>query len=106
MNTALEILKGKQEVGPNVFIRSDQILSITIYPDLTVEEKRGLFCGKYKSKEQILRDKAKRIKEETKKLPKQTDLSDQEIMELNPVFIDTKIEAIKHLNPQQLDIHE
>ncbi len=106
MNRSLELLKGKQEVGPNVFMRSDEILSITMDPDLTVEQKKGLFSGKYKSKQQILRDQAKRIDEETKKLPKQPALSDQEIMELNPVVIDPKIEVIKHLHPQQLDIHE
>ena len=64
MNRALELLKGKQEVGPNVFMWSDEILSITMDPDLTVEQKKGLFSGKYKSKQQILRDKAKRIEEE------------------------------------------
>ena len=106
MNRALELLKGKQEVGPGVFMRSDEILSITMDPNLTVEQKKGLFSGKYKSKQQILRDQAKRIQEETKKLPKQPALTDQEIMELNPVFIDPKIEAIKHLHPQQLDINE
>ena len=106
MNRALELLKGKEEVGPNVFMRSDEILSITMDPDLTVEQKKGLFSGKYKSKQQILRDKDKRIKEEQKKLPKQSALTDKEIMELNPVFIDPKIEAIKHLHPHQLDINE
>ena len=106
MNRALELLKGKQEVGPNVFMRSDEILSITMDPDLTVEQKKGLFSGKYKSKQQILRDQSKRIEEEQKKLLKQPALTDQEIMELNPVFIDPKIEAIKHLHPQQLDINE
>ena len=67
MNRALELLKGKEEVGPNVFMRSDEILSISMDNDLTVEEKKGLFSGKYKSKQQILRDKAKRIEEEQKK---------------------------------------
>ena len=104
VNRNLELLKGKEEVGPNVFMRSDEILSISIDPDLSVEEKKGLFSGKYKSKQQILRDKAKRIAEENKKLPKQPALTDQEIMDLNPIFIDPKIEAIKHLNPQQLTI--
>ena len=75
-------------------------------PDLTFEQKKGLFSGKYKSKQQILRDKARRIEEETKKLPKQPALTDQEINELNPVFIDPKIEAMKHLHPRQLDINE
>ena len=106
MNRALELLKGKEEVGPNVFMRSDEILSITMDPDLTVEQKKGLFSGKYKSKQQILRDKAERIEEEQKKLPNQPALTDKEIMELNPVFIDPKIEAIKHLHPHQLDINE
>lgn len=73
-------------------------------PDLTVEQKKGLFSRKYKSKQQIIRDQARRIEEETKKLPKQPALTDQEIMDLNPVFIDPKIEAIKHLHPHQLDI--
>lgn len=73
-------------------------------PDLTVEQKKGLFSRKYKSKQQIIRDQARRIEEETKKLPKQPALTDQEIMNLNPVFIDPKIEAIKHLHPHQLDI--
>lgn len=73
-------------------------------PNLTVEQKKGLFSRKYKSKQQIIRDQARRIEEETKKLPKQPALTDQEIMNLNPVFIDPKIEAIKHLHPHQLDI--
>jgi len=106
MNRALELLKGKEEVGPNVFMRSDEILSITMDPDLTVEQKKGLFNGKYKSKQQILQDQSKRIEEETMKLPNQPALTDQEIMDLNPIFIDPKIEAIKHLHPQQLDINE
>ena len=106
VNRNLELLKGKEEVGPNVFMRSDEILSISIDPDLSVEEKKGLFSGKYKSKQQILRDKAKRIAEENKKLPKQPALTDQEINELNPVFIDPKIEAIKHLHPQELNIDQ
>ena len=106
MNRALELLKGKEEVGPNVFMRSDEILSISMDPDLSVDEKKGLFSGKYKSKQQILRDKAKRIAEENKKLPKQPALTDQQINELNPVFIDPKIEAIKHLHPQELNIDQ
>ena len=36
MNRALELLKGKEEVGPNVFMRSDEILSISMDNDLTV----------------------------------------------------------------------
>ena len=106
MNRNLELLKGKEEVGDGVFMRPQEILNISMDPALTVEEKKGLFSGKYKSKQQILRDKAKRIEEETKKLPKQPALTDQEIMDLNPIFIDPKIEAIKHLHPQQLDINE
>lgn len=87
-------------------MRSDEILSISMDPDLSVDEKKGLFSGKYKSKQQILRDKAKRIAEENKKLPKQPALTDQQINELNPVFIDPKIEAIKHLHPQELNIDQ
>tara|TARA_Y100001968_G_C19324598_1_gene701026 strand:+ start:727 stop:1026 length:300 start_codon:yes stop_codon:yes gene_type:complete len=93
MYRALELLKGKEEVGPNVFMSSDEILSISMDNDLTFEEKKGLFSGKYKPKLQIIRDKAKRIEEETKKLLKQPALTDQEIIELNPVFIDSKIET-------------
>tara|TARA_R100000655_G_scaffold99135_1_gene142824 strand:- start:344 stop:667 length:324 start_codon:yes stop_codon:yes gene_type:complete len=106
VNRNLELLKGKEEVGQNVFMRSDEILSISMDPDLSVDEKKGLFSGKYKSKQQILRDKAKRIAEENKKLPKQPALTDQQINELNPVFIDPKIEAIKHLHPQELNIDQ
>ena len=105
MNRALELLKGKEEVGPNIFMRSDEILNISMDNDLTVEEKKGLFSGKYKSKDQILRNKAKRIEEERKNQPKKPAMSDKEIMDLNPVFIDPKIEAIKHLHPQQLNIN-
>ena len=106
MNRALELLKGKEEVGPNVFMRSDEILSISMDNDLTVEQKKGLFSRNYNSKDQILRDKSKLIEEETNKLPKQPALTDQETMELNPIFINPKIEAIKHLHPQQLEINE
>tara|TARA_R100000742_G_C4277466_1_gene99368 strand:+ start:1471 stop:1800 length:330 start_codon:yes stop_codon:yes gene_type:complete len=102
VNRNLELLKGKEEVGPNVFMRSNEILSISMDPELSVDEKKGLFSGKYKSKQQILRDKAKRIAEENKKLPKQPALSDQEIKDLNPVFIDPAIESLKHLHPADL----
>ena len=105
-NRNLELLKVKEEVGPNVFMKSDEILSISMDPELTVDEKKGLFSGKYKSKQQIMRDKAKRIAEENKKLKKQPALTDQEIQDLNPVFIDPKIEAIKHLHPQELNIDQ
>ena len=105
MNRNIELLKGKEEVGDGVFMRSDQILSISMDPSLSVEEKKGLFSGKYKSKEQIQREKAKRIEEARKNQTKQPAMSDKEIMDLNPVFIDPKIEAIKHLHPQQLDIN-
>ena len=104
MNRNIELLKGKEEVGPGVFMRPQEILSISMDPSLSVEEKKGLFSGKYKSKDQILRDKAKRIEEENKNKPKKPAMTDQEIMDLNPVFIDPKIEAIKHLHPQQLTI--
>ena len=105
MNRNLELLKGKEEVGDGVFMRPQEILNISMDPSLSVEEKKGLFSGKYKSKDQILRDKAKRIEEESKNQPKQPAMTDQEIMDLNPVFIDPKIEAIKHLHPQQLNIN-
>ena len=105
MNRNIELLKGKEEVGPNVFMRSDEILSISMDPSLSVEEKKGLLSGKLKSKDQILRYKAKRLEEERKNQPKQPAMSDQQIMDLNPVFIDPKIEAIKHLHPNQLNIN-
>ncbi len=104
MNRNLELLKRKEEVGDGVFMRPQEILNISMDSSLSVEEKKGLFSGKYKSKDQILRDKAKRIEEERKNQPKKPAMTDQEIMDLNPVFIDPKIEAIKHLHPEQLDI--
>ncbi len=104
MNRKLELLKGKEEVGDGVFMRPKEILNISIDSSLTVEEKKGLLSVKYKSKDQILRDKAKRIEEERKNQPKKPSMSDKEIMDLSPVFIDPKIEAIKHLLPQQLTI--
>ena len=106
MNRNIELLKGKEEVGDGVFMSPQEILNISMDPSLSVEEKKGLFSGKYKSKEQIHRNKARRIEEERKNQPKKPAMSDKEIMDLNPVFIDPKIEAIKHLHPNQLDINE
>jgi hypothetical protein len=97
-----ELLKGKQEVSPNVFMKKADILAISLDDSLSPQEKKDLFKGVYKSKDALLKAKAKRIAEENKKLPKKPALTDKEVMDLDPIFIDERIEALKHLHPHDL----
>ena len=109
-------LKGWVETGIDTYMPQRTFEKYILDNDLTADEKQKLYNSGDRHKEQYETFKSRKRQvhsgstdrpKETKQQPQETapvrKLSEQEIKELNPVWIDERLEKIKHLHPQQLD---
>jgi transketolase len=108
-------LKGWIEVGTNTFMPKKTFEKYSFDKELTSEEKQKLFNSgdRHPKLYEALKARKKQVhkrptngSEKTKQQPQETatrSWSEEELKELNPVWIDERLEKIKHLHPQQLD---
>ena len=110
------LLKGWMETGTNTFMSKQTFEKYSLDKDLTTDEKRQLYNsgdrhaaiyeGLKSRKRQVhsgSTDRPKETKRQPQKAAPVRQLSEQELKELNRVWIDERLEKIKHLHPQQLD---
>ena len=108
-------LKGWMETGNGTYMPKATFEKYSLDKDLTADEKRKLYNsgdrhtsiyeGLKSRKRQVHSGSTDRSKQ-TKQQPQETasrSWTEEELKELNPVWIDERLEKIKHLHPQQLD---
>ncbi len=108
-------LKGWIEVGTNTFMPLKTFEKYSLDSELTAEEKQKLYNSgdSHTQLYETLKRSKKKLNLSPLNSPKegiqehseasQAKWSDEEIKAVNPVFIDERLEKIKHLHPQQLD---
>ena len=108
-------LKGWIEVGSNTFMPLKTFQKYVQDNELTTEEKQQLYNAgdnhthlyeTFKRSKKLLNlSPLNGSKEATQQHsePAQVKWSDEEIQAVDPVFIDERLEKIKHLHPQQIE---
>ena len=108
-------LKGWIEVGTNTFMPKKTFEKYSLDNELTADEKQKLYNSgdRHSQLYEALKARKKQVhkrptngSEKTKQQPEETaspSWTDKEIQDLNPSFIDPRIEALKHLHPNQLN---
>ena len=108
-------LKGWIEVGTNTFMPKRTFEKYSLDNELTADEKQKLFNAgdrhsqlyeTFKSRKRQVHIGSTDRSKQTKQQPQETasrSWTEEELKELNPVWIDERLEKIKHLHPQQLD---
>ena len=108
-------LKGWIEVGTNTFMPKRTFEKYSLDNELTADEKQKLFNAgdrhsqlyeTFKSRKRQVQSGSTDRSKQTKQQPQETasrSWTEEELKELNPVWIDERLEKIKHLHPQQLD---
>ena len=108
-------LKGWMETGIDTYMPKKTFEKYSLDKDLTTDEKRKLYNSgdrhsaiyeSLKSRKRQVHSGSTDRPKETKQQPQETASSswtEEELKELNPVWIDERLEKIKHLHPQQLD---
>ena len=103
------------QTGTNTFMSKQTFEKYSLDKDLTADEKRQLYNSGdrhtaiyegLKSRKRQVHSGSRDRPKETKQQPQETASSswtEEELKELNPVWIDERLEKIKHLHPQQLD---
>ncbi len=109
------MLKGWIEVGTNTFMPKKTFEKYSLDNELTADEKQKLFNAgdrhsqlyeTFKSRKRQVHSGSTDRSKQTKQQPQETasrSWTEEELKELNPVWIDERLEKIKHLHPQQLD---
>ena len=112
------MLKGWMETGTNTFMPKKTFEKYSLDKELTADEKQKLYNSgdrhsqlyeNFKSRKKQLHKRSTNRSEQTKQQPQETasrSWTDKEIQELNPSFIDPRIESLKHLHPHQLNTWE
>ena len=108
-------LKGWMETGTDTYMPKRTFEKYSLDKDLTTDEKRKLYNSgdRHSAIYESLKSRKRQVHSGSTDRPKETQqqpqkaapvrqLSDQEIRELNPSYIDPRIEALKHLHPHQL----
>ena len=101
--------------GTNTYMSRNTFLTYTNDSDLTADEKQTLLNSQdghaavyeaFKERKRKLYSRSTNRSNQTQQQPQTAaprDWTEAEVNELNPVFIDERLEKIKHLHPQQLD---
>ena len=110
------MLKGWMETGTNTFMPKKTFEKYSLDKELTADEKQKLYNSgdrhsqlyeTFKTRKKQLHLRPRDGFEQTKQQPQEAALtrqwSEEEVKELDPVFIDERLEKIKHLHPEQLD---
>lgn len=108
-------LKGWMKTGTDTYMPKRTFEKYSLDNELTTDEKRNLYNSgdRHTAIYETLKSGKRQVHSGSTDRPKETQqqpqkaapvrqLSEQEIQELNPAFIDPRIESLKHLNPEQL----
>ena len=112
----MAMLKGWMQTGTNTYMPRKTFEKYSMDNELTNDEKQNLYNAQdehatvyedIKARNRRIHLRPRTGSEQTKQQPQKAapsrHLSEQEIQELNPVWIDERLEKLKHLHPQQLD---
>ena len=108
-------LKGWMETGVDTYMPKKTFEKYSLDNELTGDEKQKLYNSgdrhtklyeTFKSRKRSIHNGSGTGLNEAKQQPQETasrSWKEEELKELNPIFIDERLEKIKHLHPQQLD---
>ena len=108
-------LKGWIETGTNTFMPRTSFLKYTNDSELKADEKQNILNSgdrhatvyeDLKERRRELYSRPRTGSQQTQQQPQTAaprDWSEEEVKGLNPVFIDERLEAIKHLHPKELN---
>ena len=111
----MAMLKGWMQTGTNTYMPRKTFEKYSMDTELTNDEKQSLYnsgdrhseiYSDIKSRVRELHLRSRNGSQQTKQQPQKAaprQLTNQEIQELNPVWVDERLEKLKHLHPQQLD---